>query len=422
MKRILYFLIPVFYVLHFLSLMISMAGMEFFGWGGLLLVVIAEIYERTVNKKTLFVSHPFNKYVIIFGLALTISVLFSPYLSETDKPWHFYLGRLRYLLLFFFHTTVLTYFVDIKRLLKWLPAFMLPILLLYIFESSSGTKIFKGDFIIKYWDFANGVVGYFVHYIEYATIFEMFLFLLIPLLFFSGYGKKYKAFLFVTILVLLFSLAVSGTRAFFVALPVGLLAQAIFSKSKKPFLVIIASILVVSFVAYKSNRTLRSKVTMTVSNIQKAGDPYRYNLWKAHFLMFKDHKITGSGYYVATDPKFIEPYYKKLNIEEKDAYKGLTHAHNNYLDILSGTGLIGFISFILFIFMLLKYIFSARRMAIKNWLEYEELLSLGLIGVMACLLTNMMIDTSLQMIKVCYNFMFITGIAIYLHNKLRKLS
>ena len=422
-KRVLYSLITIFYVLHVLGLLSSLAAVEVFGWGGILLVILAEIQERIVNKKTLFVSHPFNKYVLMLGLAVVISIVFSPVITIAKEPWHFYIGRFRYLLLFFFHTTVLTYFVDIKKLLKWLPVFILPITLLYLFESASGTKLFYGRWETNWdWTFSRGVIGYFRQYIEFSTIFEMFLMLMIPFAFFSGYSKKYKIFLFATILTVLFSTAVSGTRAFFIAVPFAILIQILLSKNKKYFVVVVISIMAISVLAYKTNDFIQEKAAHTFSNIEKFGDPYRYNLWRAHLLIFKDHPVTGLGYYVATDAKFLEPYYKKLKTVKKETYRGLTHAHNNYIDILSGTGLIGFICFMLFLIMLIKHTLRSRKIATQKNLEYEQLLSIGLMGAIVSIMTNMLMDTSLQMIKVCYPFIFIVGLCIYQNNKLTKIK
>ncbi|HOW16641.1 MAG TPA: O-antigen ligase family protein, partial [bacterium] len=172
--------------------------------------------------------------------------------------------------------------------------------------------------------------------------------------------------------------------------------------------------------SYKTNTFIQKKVASTLSNLEKFGDPYRYNLWRAHLLIFKDHPVTGLGYYVATDAKFLEPYYKKLKTIERETYRGLTHAHNNYIDVLSGTGLIGFISFMLFFIMLIKHILISRKIAIQKKLEYEQLLAVGLLGAIASLMMNMVMDTSLQMIKVCYPFIFICGLSIYLNEYLRE--
>ncbi|HOW16893.1 MAG TPA: hypothetical protein PK443_04190, partial [bacterium] len=159
MQRTLHYLIPTFYVLHVLGLLSSLAAVEVFGWGGLILVIFAEIQERIVNKKTLFVSHPFNKYVLMLGVAVILSIALSPAISIAKEPWYFYIGRFRYLLLFFFHTTVLTYFVDSKKILKYLPVFILPLTLLYLFETASGTKLFYGRFVINWdWTFSRGVI------------------------------------------------------------------------------------------------------------------------------------------------------------------------------------------------------------------------------------------------------------------------
>ena len=418
MKRILYFLIPGFYVLHVISLMCSMAGTEFFGWGGFVLIIFAAIYERIVNKKSLFVAHPFNKYILIFGLAITISVMLSPLLSAAERPWHFYVGRLRYLLLFFYHVTALTYFVNFRKLIKWLPAFVLPVLLLYIFESMAGVRLVGGgEKVINWsWNFSRGINGYFVHYIEFATIFELFTFLMLPFLFFKEYGLKYKLFLGITVAVALFSMTVSGTRAFFMVLPLVLIIQTLFSHTKKGFIVVLLLVIATPFVAYKVSPFLRHRKDFTVANMNKLGDPYRYNLWRAHLLMFKDHPITGAGFYMPIEKGFIEPYYKELKTKKKETYRGTTLAHNSYIDMLSGAGLLGFLSFLLMSVMLFKYLLIGRARSIEFKNGFAETLSVGLIGALSSLYINMLVDSGFLYIKVSYAFIFIAGLCIYLSN------
>ncbi len=421
MKRFLYFAIPVFYILHIVSLMCSMAGMEFFGWGGFLLVIIAEVYERVVNKRSIFINHPFNKYVFIFATVIIASVILSPNLSQAQQPWFYYVGRTRYLLLFFFHASVLTYFINTPKLIKLIPVFILPLILLYSFESVSGSDVLKGNYnFIWDWTFARGIKGYFVHYIEFATIFELFAFMLLPFLFYKEYRLSYKIFLGVVLLISFFSMTVSGTRAFFMALPVAIVAQTLFSRNKKAFLVILLIFLTTPFVAYKLSPFLRNKKNNTVINIKKFGDPYRYNLWRAHLLMFKDNPILGAGFYMPIEEKFVEPYYQKLKTLPEETFRGTTLAHNSYIDMLSGSGVLGLLAFVIFLFMLTKYLLSARLMAIEKNDIFSETLSVGLIGSLSSLCINMLVDSTFHMLKVCYTFMFIAGLCIYLHNKLKK--
>lgn len=62
----------------------------------------------------------------------------------------------------------------------------------------------------------------------------------------------------------------------------------------------------------------------------------RINLWRANWKMFHDHMVFGVGYNNNTAP--LPAYYEKLGIKEGTL---ISHAHNQYLQYLSTTGIFG---------------------------------------------------------------------------------
>ncbi len=68
----------------------------------------------------------------------------------------------------------------------------------------------------------------------------------------------------------------------------------------------------------------------------------RFDIWRGHWAIFKDHYIVGSG--LAYNNSLVKSYYEKLGIED-----GLvSHAHSNYLQMLAGTGSLGFVAWSVF--------------------------------------------------------------------------
>lgn len=87
-----------------------------------------------------------------------------------------------------------------------------------------------------------------------------------------------------------------------------------------------------------SNR-LKSSVT------ENKGDDNRIKLYQANWDMFVDHPLLGMGYDVYKDPTKSVPYTSRRGVVEnlQDS-----HAHNQYMQILSSTGIIGFVLFMSF--------------------------------------------------------------------------
>lgn len=87
-----------------------------------------------------------------------------------------------------------------------------------------------------------------------------------------------------------------------------------------------------------SNR-LKSSLT------QNRGDDNRIRLYQANWDIFVDHPLLGMGYDVYKDPAKSVPYTSHRGVAEnlQDS-----HAHNQYVQILSSTGIIGFILFMSF--------------------------------------------------------------------------
>lgn len=67
----------------------------------------------------------------------------------------------------------------------------------------------------------------------------------------------------------------------------------------------------------------------------------RISLWRANWAIFKDNFLLGVGY--LENIKLIPLYYSKLNISNVEFY---SHAHNQYLQVLAGSGLLGLICYL----------------------------------------------------------------------------
>ena len=262
--------ISILYFLYLFSLLSSMAGMEIFGWGTFAIVTLIGIYEYIRYKKNPIPSHPLTKYLLVLAVVLIISILLSPYLTISEHSvWH-YLGRTRPVLLFIFNLIILERFVNYKDAVKWLSWLLLPMVVITTFMAVSGYDPIRGVNTFNWdWSFSNpkGIAGFFVTYIEYANIYELYLFIIAAILLLNKkLATSYKLWLGITFIATLFALMLCGSRVVFLAIPVGLFVQMLLSKNKKIFVYMAVVLIVLGSMTYVASPFIRNKVEL--HNIQ----------------------------------------------------------------------------------------------------------------------------------------------------------
>jgi O-antigen ligase len=75
----------------------------------------------------------------------------------------------------------------------------------------------------------------------------------------------------------------------------------------------------------------------------QGGDQERVWIWRANLAMWNDSPIFGVGYGQNTD--LLPAYYKQVGAPENLL---VSHAHNQYLNVLAGAGIIGLLGYLLF--------------------------------------------------------------------------
>lgn len=103
-------------------------------------------------------------------------------------------------------------------------------------------------------------------------------------------------------------------------------------------------------------------------------DSERMVLWKANGRMFLDNPVAGVGY--GLNNSHLREYYDRMGLPAGQ-FEG--HAHNQYLNILAGTGLIGLLFYLAFI----GYFLVETWRMMKREDRFRGLL-LGLFGAQIC--------------------------------------
>ncbi len=153
---------------------------------------------------------------------------------------------------------------------------------------------------------------------------------------FSIYIKKEK-YTFVTALALISigSTYLTFTRMAWAGAAIGgfIILTGILKRKVIPILIAFALAITIFFAFDLVH--FRERIMFSL-NPTKTYDSQRLVLWDINFKIFKEHPVLGVGYY--ENVRDLSLYYKKYGVPDSQ-FKA--HAHNQYINYLSGTGLVG---------------------------------------------------------------------------------
>lgn len=176
------------------------------------------------------------------------------------------------------------------------------------------------------------------HHLSLASVFVFPFFAALELCV-NREGRKYVGlprWFFVMAAILGFIvLFLSFSRMLWIGLPIGILAWVILRFSGKiKWFVVVGSVLALVIV---------SRLPAIQARLGDAiGVGTRQELWKANWDFFLRHPLTGTGWHLNED---TSAFY--LDMLHPGASHFIGHAHNNFLDMLGGTGLLGTIAWLL---------------------------------------------------------------------------
>lgn len=155
---------------------------------------------------------------------------------------------------------------------------------------------------------------------------------------------------------------VSMTRGAWIAFAASgaLMTLLVHHRLNRPKLVAIASIVFIPILGLVSMDGASERLSRLIHFYSDAAVIERFHLWKAYFHMFLDNPIFGVGYRQGAD--FTLAYYGMLEMPQNF----VSHAHNDYLQVLAETGLTGFIAFLFLLGSALWKTYELRKHQF-NW-------------------------------------------------------
>jgi len=148
-------------------------------------------------------------------------------------------------------------------------------------------------------------------------------------------------------------------------------------------------------------------------DLQNYSNATRLRVWENTFRMISDRPFFGVG---IGNFKVVYPAYRSM-AEYQATGSGIryTKAHNEYLQIWSELGIIGFIVFIWILFNLFRI---CRQLWLQAWDDCLHWMTLGLIGSITATAVGAIFSSSLRVSTVAMSFWLVAGLTCVVYKKI----
>ncbi len=364
--------------LYVVALTCSIAGMEL-GAALLTLTAVFVVVSRLIRKeslKFLRFQGDFLLWGFIFFIVLGAALI--PDLSIFERREIIRSSRLiltLYALLIAFWVLRVNATEKITLFLKTLFSAMIMVASYGIVQFFTGIDILRKaqytDLIFSDRSVALfRVKSFYTNTMSYSYIFGMLFCVLVAFWYLKGIKFKNEWVLRIAVPIVLTSLFLTFTRGLWIGLIAALLVMSALLSWRLAVKTLIGIVFIFGILMAVSPSS-RERIAGIVTIDQSSSE--RLQIWQNHWAMFKDHPLLGVGF--EQNGRLMQEYNHKLFGHEWR----VVHAHNHFLQILTGVGIFGFLFF-------LNFSLCMYWLAFKLWFEssrtdhFSRAIALGSIG------------------------------------------
>jgi O-antigen ligase len=332
-----------------------MAGMEIFGWLTFVLV-ITYYFRAPVNEPLRFrdfdSSLPWKSCLLL--MAITIIGVFTNGISTADPV--FDIGSQRWMFLLATHSFALALWPPTLKGYRVFLIFTSLVAVYAVFQSLTGIDLMRPgsnravqplDLQAKFQLWRSA--GFFGSPLQYGYIAGQHACLPLAVALLNFHERHKRRWLFwgstVCFALIALSLVTTFTRGAWIAMMVAWIFMAWFGARR--LAIVLAGGATVAFAGLFSTIEIFRTRVLSLFDAGYQSNTDRLLLWKANWAMFLDYPIFGTGY--QENETRAKEYVTRLG--HPDAFTG--HAHNNYLQMLAGTGITGFLTYMFIICFML---------------------------------------------------------------------
>lgn len=300
------------------------------------IATVAFLLYAYKNRNNLqIIDKTYYTAIAIFMGTMLISALASGFIGPGMKRWSdFWLWRL---MPFFIMTFAIKDFISARRILSISIVGISLSALCAIYQGLGGNTR------------ANGFFGSPMTLAGYLCLF-------IPILFVLFLERKrydiWKWIIGISLSVCCVALLFNGTRGAWLAIAtvISLLLLYYLIQKEKMAVFILCGLLIVG-VGLSQYQPFTNRVA-SITDTKNQSNAERFLIWNSALHMFEDHPVLGVGlgqYKDNYQKKYISPEAKEPKLE---------HAHNNFMQMLAESGIVGFGGFVILISGLIGYSFK----------------------------------------------------------------
>ena len=245
----------------------------------------------------------------------------------------------------------------------------------------------------------------------YGIVFCWFFGLLLT---FGRYRDKNAIWSLIAVLFLGLTVLLTFTRGMWLGISVASVVMA-FVFSRRLGSLLLATGGVLFFGLFELWPSFHQRISQSLSSTE-GYDSERLWIWKANWQIFKDHPFLGAGY--GENRTLMPEYFKRIGAPDGTL---VSHAHNQYLHFLSGTGIIGLLFYILVLSMFF-------RLSCKTWnrisdrYPFHRGLCLGLLGAQVAFFVGGITEANFESAKVKYVMVMTWALVLWLAYEYRVLK
>jgi O-antigen ligase len=263
--------------------------------------------------------------------------------------------------------------------------------------------------------------GLFQFSMTYAHSYGIFFCALLGIFFetYQTLSARKRALYVSTLLVVGTSVLLTYTRGVWIAVFAAVVAMSFLWRLRNGLIAIVvcSAVAALLYIAVPSVRN-RVDFTAKVANATTAKESYdteRVVLWKTNLMIFKDHPWFGTGY--GQNKFHLHEYYEKQGLP-RDQFIG--HAHNQYLHLLAGTGVLGLLCYLGLLGMIALLTLKAFLKFSREHLFYKGL-ALGSLGGQICFVVGSLTESNFEHSKVRFAIMIMWALGLWLWQEARRL-
>ena len=410
MSRILQAILGGTFFLYLFSLPLSITGLEMFSWLSVILFCFALLFK---NPYFLASSKQFNFKRIYWALpfigVILLEILLAP---NIPKKHQFYIiGELRWGVLLFFLPVLLFHFWSKGEKVFSILCAILTLSASYaIIQSLTSLDLLSDS---DYFPLRSGGLWRAKGLLEIMTyshsISMLFLFVYSTIL--LNWGNK--KWLIPCAILIGVSLILTFTRGMWLSLSIATITITFIVHRQKALHLIGIGVGLISVLVLTVDK-IQHRLLLTF-NFSDSSTSARFQLWKANWNIFLDHPFFGVGF--QRNKVHLPQYYKSLGIEDGM----ISHAHSNYFSVLAGTGLFGFIAYLVFAFGFFKIASSLWRN--HRYLPlFDQVIVLGSLGALINFHIGGLTECNYLDAEVFHTYIIVLSLLIAVLNRYEKQS